>query len=174
MKIRIPAYPVLLFLVMMTVLTAGCGTYSASSGRVDQSIKKVAVEYLENRTSQPDIGVAFTELIIEAIRDDNTLKVVNTEAADSVIEGVVTQYRLRQAGISQEQQVDEYQVQIAVELTFRVKESGEMIFSKQRFTGVGTYYLNDTNEPPSSELTAQLEAAVEIARDILAMVVEDW
>jgi len=174
MKIRIPSYPVLLILVMMTGLTAGCGTYSASSGRVDDSIKKVAVEYLENRTSQADIGVFFTGLIIEAIRDDNTLKVVNYEAADSVIEGVVTQYRLRQAGISQEQQVDEYQVQIAVELTFRVKESGETIFSKQRFTGVGTYYLNDTNVPASSETSAQEEAAVEIARDILAMVVEDW
>lgn len=174
MKIRIPAFYPALILVILTGLTAGCGTYSASSGRVDQSIKKVAVEYLENRTSQPDIGVGFTDLIIEAIREDNTLKVVNYEAADSVIEGVVSQYRLRQAGISQEQQVDEYQVQIAVELTFRVKESGETVFSKQRFTGVGTYYLNDTNDPPSSELTAQREAAAEITRDILAMVVEDW
>jgi hypothetical protein len=73
--------------------------------------------------------------------------------------------------MTQEQQVDEFQVQIAVELTFRVKSTGETIFERKRFTGVGNYFLND---PDVNERTAKVQAAVEIARDVTALVVEEW
>ncbi len=160
--------------VLMAVFvfnTGGCGVYSASSGRVDQAIKMVAVEYFENRTREPDLGIDLAEAIIDALQEDNTLRVVNYEVADSVIEGAVVFYEIKSAFISDEQQVDEFQVQIAVELTFRVKESGETVFEKRRFTGVGNYYLNDTD---TNEVTAKIEAGREITNDVLAEVVEDW
>jgi len=150
----------------------GCGVYSASSGRVDQSIKQVYVEFFENKTKEPDLGIDLAEAVIDALQEDNTLKVVsNYETADSTIEGAVVFYERKSAFISQDQQVDEFQVQIAVELTFRVKETGETIFEKRRFTGVGNYYLNDDK---TSEFTAKVEAGVEITNDVLAQVVEDW
>ena len=65
----------------------------------------------------------------------------------------------------------EYQVQIAVELTLTVRATGERLFERKRFTGTGNYVLNDD---VSSEDTARKEAAEEIVRDILALVVEDW
>jgi hypothetical protein len=157
-------------LAMMWSL-GGCGVYSASSGRVDQSIQRVAVEYLENRTAEPDLGITLADLLIVALQEDNTLKVVDYESADSVIEGSVIRYALRQASISQEQQVDEYQVQIAVELTFRVKATGETVFQRKRFAGTGNYLLG---EGSANELTAREEAMAEITRDVLAEVVEDW
>jgi len=151
---------------------AGCGVYSASSGRVDQAIQRVAVEYFENRTAEPDLGIELADLITKALQDDNTLKVVDFQSADSVLDGTVTCYTLRQASISGDQQVDEYQVQIALELTFRVKATGEAIFSRRQFTGVGNYFLNDPNG--SSEASAKQDAVVEITKDVLAQVVEDW
>lgn len=160
-----------LAVLLLVTLIAGCGPYSASSGRVDQSIKRVAVEYFENDTDEPDLGIDLANAIIDALQDDNTLKVVNYEAADSVIEGRVVFYDIRSAFISQEQQVDEYQVQIAVELTFRVKATGETIFERKRFTGIGNYLLGDDR---TSETTAKALAAVEITKDVLAEVVEDW
>ena len=159
-------------ILVFALNAAGCGVYSASSGRVDQAIQRVSVEYLENRTTEPDMGIQMANLITIALQDDNTLKVVDHQTADSVIEGTVTRYFLRQASISSDQQVDEYQVQIAVELTFRIKATGEAVFERRRFTGVGNYFLNDPNG--SSEITAKREAAAEIAADVLALVVEDW
>ena len=153
-------------------LLVGCGVYSASSGRVDESLKRVAVEYLENRTAEADLGVTVSEGIIDAIQEDNTLKVVSSDAADSIIDGAVTGYRLRRMAVSAELQVEEYQVQMVVELTFRVKATGDAIFEKKRFTGTGNYYLDDPNS--SSELTAREDAIAEIVRDVLAQVVEDW
>jgi len=151
---------------------AGCGVYSASSGRVDESIKRVAVEYLDNQTAEPDLGVALTDDITEQIQLDNTLKVVGEENADSVISGRVVRYALREVAARQDLTVNEYQVQIAVVLTFTVRQTGDTIFKDRRFTGSGNYVLDDPLG--SSEQSAREEAVKEIVRDILAQVVEDW
>jgi hypothetical protein len=151
---------------------SGCGVYSASSGRVDQAIRRVSVEYFDNRTSEADLGIELSELVVSALQADNTLRVVDYPSADSVIEGVVTRYFLRQASISPDQQVDEYQVQITAELTFRVKATGDAFFENQRFNGTGNFFLDDPGG--SSEATAKQAAAEEIVKDILAQVVEDW
>ena len=161
-----------LYLGALACCLGGCGYYSATSGRVDQSIRQVTVEFFENRTAEADLGIQLAELVIAALQEDNTLKVVDYQSADSIIDGAVTRYYLRQASISPDQQVDEFQVQIAIELSFRVKATDAFIFEKRTFTGVGNYYLNDANG--TSEETAKQEAIKEITKAVLAQVVEDW
>lgn len=154
------------------LLLVGCGPYSGSSGRVDESMKRVAVQYLENLTPEPNLGVDLSDDIIFALQVDNTLKVVDEASADSIIGGKVVRYTLREVGTTQELTVNEYQVQIAVMLTFTVRATGEKIFDNKRFTGTGNYVLNDPQG--TTEDTARDEAVGEIVRDILAQVVEDW
>jgi hypothetical protein len=162
----------LLCAVAFLVPLAGCGVYSASSGRVDDNLKMVAVQYLENLTAEPNLGVDLSDDIIFALQVDNTLKVVDEANADSIISGRVSRYTLREVNTTQELTVNEYHVQIAVVLTFTVRATGEKIFDKRRFTGTGNYVLNDPQG--TSEDTARDEAVEEIVRDILAQVVEDW
>ena len=162
----------LLCLVAFLVPLTGCGVYSASSGRVDENLKMVAVQYLENLTAEPNLGVDLSDVIIYALQVDNTLKVVDEAEADSIISGRVARYTLREVATTQELTVNEYQVQIAVVLTFTVRSTGEKIFDNKRFTGTGNYVLNDPQG--TSEDTARSEAVEEIVRDILAQVVEDW
>ncbi len=150
----------------------GCGVYSASSGRVDENLKRVYVDFFENLTPQPNIGIDLTDAVIAAIQVDNTLKVVAEESADSVISGRVTQYNLQEAFARQDLTVTEYKVQITVILTFTLKDTGETIFNNKQFTGSGNYVLDDPQG--STEESARAEAAEEIVRDILAQVVEDW
>ncbi len=150
----------------------GCGVYSASSGRVEESLKRVAVQYLENQTAEPNLGTELADLIVAAIQADNTLKVVGEEAADSIISGRVVQYDLKEAFARGDLTVTEYQVQIAVVLSFVVKATGDEKFSEKQFTGVGNYVLDDPQG--TSEETAKVEAIDQIVRDILAQVVEDW
>ena len=163
--------PVLSLLACL-VLLSGCGVYSATSGRVYENLKLVAVQYLENLTGEPNLGVVLSDDIIYALQVDNTLKVVDEADADSIISGRVVRYTLREVATTQELTVNEYQVQIAVVLTFTIRSTGEKIFDKRRFTGIGNYVLNDTEG--TNEETARDEAVEEIVRDILAQVVEDW
>lgn len=157
---------------LVGVLLAGCGPYSGSSGRVDESLKRVAVQYLENLTQEPNLGVELSDVIIFALQTDNTLKVVDEASADSIISGRVVRYNLRELATTENLTVDEYQVQIAVVLSFTVRSTGEKIFDNRRFTGTGSYFLDGTNN--TNEDTARNEAVEEIVRDILAQVVEDW
>ena len=159
-----------LSLVVISV-GGGCGVYSASSGRVDDSLQRIAITYLENMTAEPDLGVEMSERITEAVQLDNTLKVVDESDADTILTGKVMRYQLRELAARQDLTVTEYQVQIAVALTLTRRTTGETIFENKRFTGTGNYLLNDTSV---TEEDARSEAATEIVRDILAQVVEDW
>jgi hypothetical protein len=150
----------------------GCGVYTASSGRVQAERKLVFVGFLENETAEPNLGVELTDAIVRALQEDNTLKVVGEDAAESVIAGRVLRYTLREMATRPDLTVNEYQVQIAVSLTFTIRSSGEAIFDRRTFNGSGNYVLNDPQG--TTEQTAREEAAREIVRDILAQVVEDW
>ncbi len=168
----IPSWLVRTFsLLLVALFSTGCGVYSGTSGRVDENIKRVTVQFLENLTPQPNLGVELSEDIIFALQVDNTLQVVEEVDADSIISGRVVRYSLREVAATQELTVNEFQVQIAVSLNFTVRATGEKIFENRRFTGTGNYVLND---PVTSEETARDEAAEEIVRDILAIVVMDW
>ena len=157
--------------LVMLVLT-GCGVYSSSSGRIDDSIRRVAVPYLENLTAEPNIEVELTENIISALQDDNTLRVVELPDAATELSGKVVRYNLREAFTTSDLQVDEYQVQIMVELTMRVIATGETLFEKKRITGTGNFAVDEAGG--SAETDARVYAAAEIVREVLAAVVEDW
>lgn len=164
--------PLALGVALLVALLGGCGMYSASSGRVDENIQRVHVEYLENMTPEPNLGVDIAEGIIEAIQIDNTLKVVDEGSADSVLSGKVLRYHLKEvAARGADLTVNEYQVQISVQLDFMVRSTGEALFNKKRFNGTGNYVLEDD---ATDEETARQEALTEIVKDILAQVVEDW
>jgi len=153
-------------------LLSGCGVYSSSSGRIDESIRRVTVPYLENLTAEPNIEVELTENIISALQDDNTLRVVEFPDAATELTGKVVRYNLREAFTSSNLQVDEYQVQIMVELTMRVIETGQALFEKKRITGTGNFAVDEAGG--SAEADARALAAAEIVREVLAAVVEDW
>ncbi len=157
--------------LLICLLFVGCGVYSASSGRVDESIKRVFVDFLENMTAEPNLGVVLSEEIIQKLQEDNTLKVVEEGEADSVISGKVMRYHLKEVFAKENLTVNEYQVQLAVILSFNVRATGETIFKNKRFTGTGNYLLDDSE---TSEVIAREEAVTEIVRDILAQVVEGW
>lgn len=151
---------------------SGCGVYSASTGRVDESIKRVAVRPIDNGTIEPNLGVELSDSIVLAIQTDNSLKVVDESVADTVLYGEVVRYNLREVATGADLTVNEYQVQIAVVLTFEIVETGEKIFEKKRFIGTGNYVLDEVAE--TSESTARAKAADEIVKDILSQVVEAW
>jgi len=154
---------------LISFVLSGCGVYSASSGRVDENIKQVYVEYLENMTAEPNLGVDMADYIIRAIQIDNTLKTVDEANADSIISGKVMRYHLQEVFAKENLTVNEFQVQIAVLLNFTVRSTGETIFKNKRFTGTGNYVTGESDEE-----NARNEAVGEIVRDILAQVVEGW
>ena len=164
---------VTLALVLVAACSAGgCGPYSASSGRVEESLKRIAVEYFENETAEPNVGVDLSDRVIRSLQEDNTLKVVDEAAADTILSGRVVRYARKEQFARQDLTVDEYQLQIAVMLTLTRRATGETVFKDRRFIGSGNYLLDGSNG--NTEIAARDVAASEIVKDVLALVVEDW
>ncbi len=92
----------LFFVIMLLSGLVGCSVYSANSGRVDESIQRVAVEYFENLTAEPDLGVDLSDAITSAIQLDNTLKVVEEGDADIILNGKVMRYALKELAARQD------------------------------------------------------------------------
>lgn len=159
-------------LLAVAAAVGGCGIYSTTSGRLDPSLRRVAVPFLENQSTEPNIETELTDAIVQALQDDNTLKVADEEHADTILSGKVLRYKLKEAFARADLQVDEYQVQIMVELSMVRRVTNEPLFSKRRLTGTGNFILNDPNG--STEQTARTQAAQEIVRQLVALVVEDW
>lgn len=158
-------------ILLLLVTASGCGVYSTRSGRVREDIRQVAVPYLENLSSESGIEIELTEAIIEAIEEEGSLRVVGEESADSILSGAVIRYAIREAYINPNQVVNEFQVQIAVELDLQVRATGEYLFQDRRITGAGNYLIEGGS---SSEQTARLEAAEQIVRDVLGTIMEGW
>jgi hypothetical protein len=169
---RLAAGALLAACALLLAGVVGCGVYSATSGRLDPALRRVAVPVLENLSSEPNIEIELTDSIIQALQADNTLQVVAEKDADTVLSGRVLGYRLKEAFTGQNLQVDQYQVQILVELTMTKKANGAKLFDKKHITGTGNYILNDPNG--STEAGARSDAAKEIVRGVLALIVEDW
>ena len=77
-----------LVLTLLFLLVAGCGYYSVS-GSLPGHIKTCAVPLFENETVEPGIVEEITDVVIDAIIQDGTMKVVGEFQADAVVRGTI-------------------------------------------------------------------------------------
>ena len=78
--------------LILLPLLAGCGYYSTKS-KTAKDIKSIAVTFFQNNTAEPNLEIAFTELVINNLLRDNTLKVVAEDDADALLEGSIVAFR---------------------------------------------------------------------------------
>jgi hypothetical protein len=160
-----------LALLLIPFALSCCG-YSTTS-RTAKGIKTIAVPFFENQTSEPALEINITERIIENLVDDNTLKVVDEEAADAVLDGVILTFANMPFSFNQELDAEEYVVVVTTELTLFNRKLNEPIWENKHIRGDGTYFLDATEGGMSYE-DALEEAVKEITEQILNLTVKDW
>lgn len=156
--------------IAVLVLLGGCA-YGFRAGQVREGLETVAVPYFENRTSEPNLDVEFTEAIIEALVNDRTVRVVEEDSADAILLGTIRRYRVNEAFFGADRQAEEYELQIEVEVSLVRRDGGDVIVDPKQLRGKGNFYVDDGVE---GELLARNEAAEAIVRGILDLVVEPW
>jgi len=161
----------MMFLLLLPLCVGACW-YSTRS-RTAKDIKSIAVPFFNNLTTEPDLEISVTEKIINNLIDDNTLKVVDENNADAVLEGDIVEFANTPFSFNQDLNADEYHVVLVVKVSLFNRKLNEPIWADQRITGNGTYFL----DAPESGLTyddALKEAIQEITEQILNLTVQDW
>jgi len=160
-----------LLAVLVALLAGGC--WYRTTSRTAKGIKSIAVPFFENRTSEPNLEITVTERIIDNLVEDNTLKVVDEDRADAVLEGSIVEFANTPFSFNQELNAEEYHVVITVELSLFNRKLNEPIWEKKRIRGDGAYFLESAQEGFTYE-NALEEAIKEITDQILNLTVQEW
>ena len=164
---------VLAALVLLQFLV-GCGFYhSTSRGR--SLTGTLALPFLDNRTSQPDLEIVATEALIEAIEDDGGLTLVGSGFEQYLLTGSVVRYSEAPFSISDKGSADEYKLTIVLQLSFRDQIEGAAVWTDRRFTGSESFFLEGSEA--GADLTrdrAEEKALEQIVDATLNAIFGEW
>lgn len=157
----------LFILLTAFCLLVSCGPYSFSGSSLG-GIESVYVPIISNETIEYGLGEELTDKITSAFVADNSLKIVDEDAADAVITGKVISYERSPYTYNQQEQVQEYKVDVAVEVKF-TKTDGSTIWEESRISSFGVFSAESETEQDGK--TKALEKLAEI---IVNKTVRNW
>jgi len=158
-------------LAVLCLLSFGCA-YSTST-RTAKGIQSVAVPFFDNKTAEPNLELQVTELIINNLVADNTLKVVDEANADALLDGTIVQFQNLPFSFNRDLDAEEYRVIITVNATLFNRRLNEPIWENKTIKGDGAYFL-DVPTPGLAFEDAVAECIFEITERILNLTVQDW
>ncbi len=165
---------ILLCLALLLLIATGCGFYHTTS-RGRTLTGTLALPFLDNRTSQPDMEIRATEALIEAVEDDGGLTLVDLGEEQYLLTGSVIRYSEAPFAINDEGGADEYKLTIVIELSFRNQELGEDLWENRKFTGSESFFLEGSTA--GADLTrerAENKSLEQIVDGVLNAIFGEW
>jgi len=150
----------------------GCVGYQLGS-TLPPGIKTVHVPAFVNQTPEPRLEVVSTREAIQEFQRDGTLRTVNKDRADTVLNATLTRFELKPVRYETDnvKSTSEYRMTITADLVFERSDTGEVLMSR-RVQGETTF--DPKGDLSSAKRSALPDAARDLAHDIVESVVEFW
>lgn len=151
-------------IVLAFLLTSACAY--GLSGSLPAHLDTIRVEPFRSRVTEYGLEQELTSLVTEKLVMDGRLAVV-TGDPDSELEGMVAAWSKTPYSYTGAEQVEEYRLEIRVEMTFADLVSGSDILDQESVT---TWIVYDPSAESESDARARLltEAAGAIVRRCLS------
>lgn len=169
-----------LLLPLSFMLIGGCGystrsTLPANIRTIHIAAFKNKINYSTEKTSTNTYFPLLETKIRQAVADrflfDGNLRVSDAERSDLTLVGELTRYNREVLRYTDNNDVQEYRIQITVNLKM-FNKSQELLWEESNFIGDTTYFVSGALA--KSEATAVEDALVDLARRIVERTVEDW
>ena len=162
------------------IFLTGCGYTTRST--LPKSIRTIHIEDFKNEISYTDgsgrnIYLPLLELdarnaVIDRFLFDGNLKIAEPEEADLILKGRLKSYFRGVLRYTDNQDVEEYRIQITVSFELWDTKRNEIAWSEPGFVGEAEYFV-------SGSLATTEDAAIKIAikdlaRRIVERTIEDW
>jgi len=127
----------------------------------------------ENRSSFyfPLIEIKTRNQVMDRFLFDGNLRVAEPETADLIIRGALKDYTRGALRYTDDDDVQEYRVQVYANVTLEENRTGKVLW-KKRVVGESTYFVSGSLA--GTESTAVDAAIVDLARRIVENVIEYW
>lgn len=155
-------------LLALLLAAGGCG-YSLSP-KLATHIKSVAVPTFQNETLEYGLEQEITQAVIDRFTEDNNLRVVSEDRADSVVYGVIKAYKRRVAGFSAQEIANEYEIAIIIDMVVRDRVKSKELWKEDSLARTTNYFVDQVQ----SEQEGRQPAIKQIADDIVSRTVQGW
>ena len=166
------------------LLTTGCG-YTTRPGLASH-LKTVYVKPFVNKIDLTQLAtnqqqfpiyrhgmeVDLTNAVINRYQFTGLLRPARAEKADCRLEGELLEFRRDALRYDASQQVEEWRLNIVVNLQFIDQTTNTVLWEEQGFTGDTTYFALGASA--ESETSALSRARTDLARRIVERSVESW
>ena len=106
--------------IICLVLLMACGYQMVGKGtHVPAGISSIAIPTFKNKTFEPGIEIQFTQGFLNEFIQDRRVKVVSQAEADSILEGVVTDFTASGVAYDKSGFVLQYVTTITVDLSLK-------------------------------------------------------
>ena len=164
---------------VLSVALADCGYALVGKGTaIDPSIKRIGVPLFRDSTGKPSLDQKVTQKVVEELLKRGRFDVVpDSTGVDALLEGEITNYTQRLAGVSTEvagrSQANRYEVVLTARIRFAKVGAREPIWANEAFTFRDEY---DVGSNPTDFLDQESQAidrlAVSFARSLVATMLE--
>ncbi|MCK4410043.1 MAG: LptE family protein, partial [Candidatus Eisenbacteria sp.] len=151
---------------------AGCSHYSFSSA-VKTHISTIAVPVLLNETLEYAAEQGVTDAIITEFTEDNALRVVGEEEADSILRGAVVVYERPVISYDASGNPTQYKVRVVARLSYEDLTKNEIVWEED-VEGWSVYSEAGEGGDLTTEEEAREYAFEKLAQDVLSKTVQGW
>jgi len=126
---------------------------------------------------RPMLETEITKAVINKYIFDGNLKIKEKTAADLVLKGELVEFRKDPLRYSESDEVDEYRLNILVNISLWDNRENRMLWEEKNFTGDYTYFpvtSTLTNVAKKSDDQAVVEGVKDLARRVVERTVEQW
>jgi ABC-type uncharacterized transport system auxiliary subunit len=142
-----------------------CGIYSFSGASLPPHLKTVAIPLFDNRTPEFGVDQQLTDALVEAVTEDNTLKISDPSAADCVLRGTLMRIEDRAGQYTEQEQASTYRVTVSVQVAFEDLRKRQVLW-ENTFNQYGSYTENRDD--------GIAEALDKLTSDIVNKMVSNW
>lgn len=173
------------------IVSAGCG-YTIKS-TLDPKYQSIHVAVFENQGNEYDLQAPLANALTRKFINDGRLRSVTRNAADLLLEGVLTDYSLRGLTFDRDDEVTQFLTVISAGVRLTDLRTGEVLWEDAGMTGESSYSTRAVGstsdrlrgnasaflQPVRSfqtdeENLAAAEALEQLASDIYYRTVEPW
>jgi len=149
-----------LICLFVSAVFASCGYHFEGGGYINNDVTRVAVKVLENKSSETDAGIIFTNALIREIIQTTDTKVVDEPRATAVFKGKIKAITFATLSRSTTESVVERRISAVIDLKL-INRDGEVIWSVKDFTWHEEYKVSEdkiTDESNKREAVDKIAA----------------
>ena len=159
---------IILFLLLIGSATVAAGCAYTFNPKGKSSLKTIAVEPFDNRTSEYGLTDRLTNIVVEAFIKDGSMRIVPAEKAEAILHGALLRYERQAAQFDITDQVEQYKVVLEFEVSLRTPGNDSTLWT-QSMTQEGIYSASTETEE-----TGQQRAGERLVEAIINKTTKSW